>query len=396
MSRSKYGVFLLIIILFALGSGIYINKTHYSHEEVEDHTEISLWYVESSDFSGEFAKIADKYNKLEDNSKNNITVKTKSFESYDALDSALNKASIKALPDMVACNVDEAALFREKGYTLNPSRYFDDWNLDGLNEDLIKCATVKNKIIAIPYAADVELMLINTDCVADVDCVESFEGLCATAKDYYSAYGSPMFSITDYADFFRMAMAQFGEDFDGVSPRDTNNENCKHIYKLLAQNAFDRGLSSSQNTINDLVSGKIPCTIASSSFIMKSAPEIGKNIKVCVCPSMENGKQVYELDTECICICKTDENRQNASAEFLKWFISPEINEEFVSDSGYIPMSVKMKALKSSLAEFDGVKKAIATLESKGTHVNFAPNVDYFKNRDEFIYVMKLVMDSLS
>ena len=392
MSKFKYKIFIGIIILFCIVSGIYIYKTHYSPEKVEKSTEISLWYVKSNELYSGFADIADTYNKLESEERQDVSVKVKAFDSFAKLKAALEKAHSGAGPDMIACDANNAAILRKESYTISLSGYFDEWNSNGANKDFLKCATLGNALVGLPYAATVEVLIANTDFVNDADSAENFEQLCANANDYYKNSNAPMLAISDYAKFFKTAMAQLDEDFAAISPRDTESENCKYIYKLLAQTAFDRGISSSYDPIDDVIDGTIPCAIVSSSEVMERAEDMGSSIKIYPCPAMKDGEKIYVPDVETVCICKTDTNSQNASAEFLKWFISDEINCDFVSGSGYIPVSDTLKSTSSNYPVYKSLKTTIGDVKLEAQ----APNLAYVKNYEEFVYIMELVMESLS
>lgn len=392
MSKSKYKIFIAIIVLFCIVSGIYIYKTHYSPKEVEKFTGITLWYVENEESTVNFAKIADTYNKVDYENKQSVTVNAKSFDSFESLYEALGKVKDGEGPDMIACDANDAAILKNDSATIALSKYFDEWNNAGANDAFLKCATFGNSLIGLPYAADVDVMLVNTDFVSDIEKIESFEMLCDAAKEFYKNNESPMLSISDYARFFKTAMAQLGEDFVAISPRDTESENCKYIYKLLAQTAFDRGICSSYDPIGDVIDGSIPCTIVSSAEIMNRAKDMKSNIKVYACPPMENGSNISVPYVETVCICETNTNRENASAEFLKWFISDEVNVKFVSGSGYIPVTDTLNNTSSKHHVYDSLKKAMSDIELKAQ----APNLAYVENYDEFVYIMELVMESLS
>lgn len=397
MSRFKYNIFIVIIILFGIGSGFYIYKTHYSHEEVEKNTTVTLWYAEDDSLNACIPDIVDEFNAINDKDiRHNITVDVRSFENYAALKEALSFTRRSSGPDMIVCDANNAAVLKDGGYAAELSEYFDEWNSAEFNSDLVKCISVNGKLAAVPYAADLELMIVNEDFVSDADDISSLEDLCSTAENYYKNNSKPMFSVGDYAKFFRTTMAQFGEEFNAVSPRNTTNDNCKYIYKLLAQSAFDRGMISSDDPVKTVISGDVPCAIVSSSEIMAHASDMGKKIKIYACPCVEDGKQVYNLDVRGICICKTNSNRQNAAAEFIKWFISSDVNGEFVADNGYIPVRGTIDDLKSDKAIFAKLTKVISSLDRNAKHTDFAPNIEYVKNYDEFIDVMELVMDSLS
>lgn len=397
MSRFKYNIFIAIVVLFLLGSGIYIYSTHYSHSNVDQNTDVVLWYVEGDKLHDGFDDIAKEFNSLTDSiGRKNISVNTRGFVSYEAVDKALRNAEKDDLPDMIACDVNEAALLYDNGYTVKCSSYLDEWTSAEFNEDFIECASLKNQLITVPYAADVELMIVNTDIINVSGKIGSIEKMCALSKEYFAENESAMFTIADYARFFKTTMAQLGEDFDAVNPRYTDSKNCKSVYNLLAQTAYDRGLTVSDDPVASVISGEIPCAIVSSSDIMDRVAKLKHNIGVYPCPCLTSGKQTYSLDVEGICICKTDSNRQNASAEFIKWFTSREINHKFIADSGYIPAVGDMSALSSDHAIFTKVRKVINNLSSKYEHADYPPNLDYAKNYSEFTYAMQLVMDSLS
>lgn len=397
MSRFKYNIFIAIVVLFLIGSGIYIYNTHYSHSDVDANTDVILWYVKGDKLHDGFKDVAKEFNSLKDSiARKNINVTVRGFVSDEALMNALENVAKDDAPDMIACDVNQAALLYNSGYTVKCSPYIDEWTSAEFNEDFIECSTLKKQLITIPYAANVELMIVNTDEVSDAGKISSVEKLCNLSKKYYEENESAMFSIGDYARFFKTAMAQLGEDFDAVNPRYTSSQNCKTVYNLLAQTAYDRGLSVSDNPISTVINGDIPCAIVASSDIMEHAGKLKRNISIYPCPCMKNGEQVYSLEVEGICICKTDTNSQNASSEFIKWFTSKEINNKFVADSGYIPAVGDMSTLTSEYPIFDKVRKVINTLSCKNEHADYPPNLEYAKNYGEFTNVMQLVMDSLS
>lgn len=397
MSRFKYNIFIAIAALFLLGSGIYIYNTHYSHTNVDADTEVILWYVEGDRLHDGFADIAEEFNSLKDSiGKKKITVITRGFISDEAIEKALKNVDADDSPDMIACDTNEAALLYDSGYTVNCSPYIDEWTSAEFNDDFIECSTLKKHLISVPYAADIQLMIINTDKVSDIDKIVSIEKLCKRSKVYYSENGSAMLAIANYAKFFKTAMAQLGEDFDAVNPRYSDSKNCKSVYNLIAETAYDRGLTVSDKPVADVINGKIPCAIVSASDIMSKADKFGREVSVYPCPSMKNGEQVYSLDVEGICICKSDANRQNASSEFIKWFTSKEINQKFIADSGYIPAVGSMSTINSEYRVFGKVRDVINTISSKAEHADYPPNIDYAKNYGEFINAMQLVMDSLS
>lgn len=393
MSR-KYKIIIAIVLALLLGVGIYIGCRHNSRRSVSEQTDLILWYVEGDEFHDAFADIAEEYEQLKGSE--NVSLEARGFISFEAIEKALKSVKTDDAPDMIACDVNEAALLYESGRTKKCSEYITEWATEELNEDLIVCASIDDGLVTVPYAANTEMMIVNTEKISDADSIYSIEKLCRLSKKYYNENGNAMFTISDYAAFFKTAMAQLGESFDAVSPRYSDSKNCKKIYDLLAETAFDRGLCVSEDPVADVMKGKIPCAIVSATQIMSSAEKITDKVGVYPCPFMKGGEQVYSLEAEGICFCRTDENSRIATEEFVKWFLSKEINRRFIGDSGYCPAVGDMSALASDQPVFEKLKAVIYELSTFSKHADFPANADYAKNYGEFINAMQSVMDSLS
>lgn len=397
MARFKYNIFIAIAALFLIGSGIYIICNRNAHASEDEHTDLMLWYIKGDDLHDGFADIAKQFNNNNETiGRMDIDVSTRGFASFEKLQEALAAADDEESPDMISCSVNQAALLDSLGYIVNCSNYIEEWNAEEFHTDFIECATANKRLIAVPYAADVELMIVNKDVFPEAYKVNSIETLCEQSKNYYSQHGKALFTIGDYAQFFKIAMAQLGEDFNAVNPRYSGSANCKKIYSLIAQTAYDRGFVSCDDPVSAVIRGDVACAIVSASDIMENAGKFNRNIKIYECPRMEKGKQIYSLEVEGICVCNTDSVTQNACAEFIKWFTYKEINHAFVSDTGYIPAIGDMSAISSGYSVYNQVKQVVGNLNTKYEHVDYPPNADYAKNYSEFAYTMQLVMDSLS
>ena len=60
-------------------------------------------------------------------------------------------------------------------------------------------------------------------------------------------------------------------------------------------------------------------------------------------------------------VVKSDEKREYASVEFLKWFTDAQRNLQFSTESGYLPVKKEANSLKAlEAAELNGVAEALA------------------------------------
>lgn len=398
MSRIKYNLGLVIAAMLAVAGVIYIYFAHYAPYRPDEPQTLSLWYVNDDAMWGGFAGLCSEYNEG-DGGKYGITVSPRAFntdvELYDEV-CELIEADGK-LPDMIACDTDFAAYLEEKAVLADMDEYFDSWETSKYDEYMTKAASVGESLVAVPVAAETNVFIVNTDRFSDVSAVSNFEKLCSVSSEYYSRNSEGFFTISDYSLFFRSAMAQFGDTFDAVSPHDTDNENCKYIYKLLAETAYDRGFASSDNAAVYKVSeGKLPCAIVSSAEVMKYAGSLdGDNISFGAFPYMKDGKPVYIEKVTGIAILASDSTRERSAAMFIKWFASSDVNSRFVGDSGYAA-AVGTAAADSDSKVYGKLTQAVRALKEAGGRITYEASAEYSENSRNFDNVLRTIMSSLN
>lgn len=398
MSKIKYtlGIFLAVVLVVA--GAAYIYFTHYAPLKPDADTEVTVWFVNNDKMWQSFAGLADNYNKGE-GAKYGITVKTKAFDSqtelYKQLDKAIDEKG--SLPDMVVCDTDYAAFMAESGVLADLSAYFGNWEESNFSTEMTQAACVDGNLVAVPVAAQTDVVMINTKLFSDFSAISNFERLCSVADEYYSRNGSSFFTITDYSLFFRTAAAQFKDDFDAVSPHETSNKNCKYIYKLLAETAYNRGFGASgEDAAKQVGEGKLPCAIVSSVDVMRYAYAIDADtIDFAAYPCMKDGEPAYVEKVTGITMTASDSNSERASALFIRWFTSAETNSTFVGDSGYIPAAGAAVTV-SDYNIYSELQTAMAERRNNSERYTFAASAEYSVNSRNFDDILKTIMDSLN
>lgn len=398
MSKIKYtlGIFLAVVLVVA--GAAYIYFTHYAPLKPDADTEVTVWFVNNDKMWQSFAGLADNYNKGE-GAKYGITVKTKAFDSQTELYMQLDKAIDEkgSLPDMVVCDTDYAAFMAESGVLADLSAYFGNWEESNFSTEMTQAACVDGNLVAVPVAAQTDVVMINTKLFSDFSAISNFERLCSVADEYYSRNGSSFFTITDYSLFFRTAAAQFKDDFDAVSPHETSNKNCKYIYKLLAETAYNRGFGASgEDAAKQVGEGKLPCAIVSSVDVMRYAYAIDADtIDFAAYPCMKDGEPAYVEKVTGITMTASDSNSERASALFIRWFTSAETNSTFVGDSGYIPAAGAAVTV-SDYNIYSELQTAMAERRNNSERYTFAASAEYSVNSRNFDDILKTIMDSLN
>lgn len=398
MSKLKYSLGIILAVVLIAAGAVYIYFAHYAPLKPDEATEVTVWYVNNDKMWQNFAGLADNYSSGE-GKKYGITVKVKAFDSRTELYKDLNKAIEEkgALPDMVVCDTDYAAYMADKGVLADLSSYFGNWEASSFSEEIAEASSKNGTLVAVPIAAETEVFMVNTKIFPDISALSSFEKLCSVADEYYLRNGSSFFTVSDYSFFFRTAAAQLNDDFDAVSPYDTNNKNCKYIYKLLAEAAYNRGFEASGEDAAKMVGeGKYACAIVSSPEVMRYAYAINADdIEFATYPCMKDGEPAYVEKVTGITMTASDSDSERASAMFIRWFTSAEVESAFVGDSGYIlPTGAAV-----SVSDFDiysELQTAMAERRNKSEHYTYEASAEYSVNSRNFDDILNTIMDSLN
>lgn len=398
MSKLKYSLGIILAVVLIAAGAVYIYFAHYAPLKPDEATEVTVWYVNNDKMWQNFAGLADNYSSGE-GKKYGITVKVKAFDSRTELYKDLNKAIEEkgALPDMVVCDTDYAAYMADKGVLADLSSYFGNWEASSFSEEIAEASSKDGTLVAVPIAAETEVFMVNTKIFPDISALSSFEKLCSVADEYYLRNGSSFFTVSDYSFFFRTAAAQLNDDFDAVSPYDTNNKNCKYIYKLLAEAAYNRGFEASGEDAAKMVGeGKYACAIVSSPEVMRYAYALdADDIEFATYPCMKDGEPAYVEKVTGITMTASDSDSERASAMFIRWFTSAEVESAFVGDSGYIlPTGAAV-----SVSDFDiysELQTAMAERRNKSEHYTYEASAEYSVNSRNFDDILNTIMDSLN
>lgn len=398
MSKLKYSLGIILAVVLIAAGAVYIYFAHYAPLKPDEATEVTVWYVNNDKMWQNFAGLADNYSSGE-GKKYGITVKVKAFDSRTELYKDLNKAIEEkgALPDMVVCDTDYAAYMADEGVLADLSSYFGNWEASSFSEEIAEASSKDGTLVAVPIAAETEVFMVNTKIFPDISALSSFEKLCSVADEYYLRNGSSFFTVSDYSFFFRTAAAQLNDDFDAVSPYDTNNKNCKYIYKLLAEAAYNRGFEASGEDAAKMVGeGKYACAIVSSPDVMRYAYALNADdIEFATYPCMKDGEPAYVEKVTGITMTASDSDSERASAMFIRWFTSAEVESAFVGDSGYI-LSTGAAVSASDFDIYSELQTAMAERRNKSEHYTYEASAEYSVNSRNFDDILNTIMDSLN
>lgn len=398
MTKRRIG-FLIIALLFVLAAiAVCIYYVSSTAEVTPAVKEISLWYINDGAPWSELENCVKSFNSGE-GTEQGITVLVRSFANEEQLKTELerNDSEKGELPQLIICDTDFSAWLYEQGMVTDIGSLIDDPGSMGIRSKYLSASKYGDKLVAMPIAAETDVLIYNTELLSETDSLSGFEQLCTVANEYYTENKAGFFTIQDYASFFKTACAQLGESFDGVSPHDTDSQTCKYVYNCLAETAYNRGYCTYGENAAALVGrGELPCAIVSSTDVMYSAGIIdAENVEFAAYPVMSSGKAVLNERVTGISIVSSDEGEYDAAEQFVRWFVSKDVNIKFISDSGFITASGTMpdnalNILYSKLAE-------TIKLQSDGTErVEDTASAEYFINSRSFNTTIKTIMESFN
>ncbi len=398
MSKIKYRLAVAAALALLLGGVIYIYFAHYAQFKPDEPQTLSVWYVNDDAMWSGFNAMCGKYNET-DGADCGIKVSAKAFDTqkqlYDSVEEALAGDGEK--PDILVCDTDFAAWLDDESKLADMDKYFSSWETSSYDKSMTAAAKSSKGLASVPIAAETNVFVVNTSLFADSEAISSFEKLCSVADEYYKRSSKSFFTISDYSLFFRDAVAQLGEKFDGVSPHDTDSDNCKYIYKLLAETAYDRGFTSAGgNAAKKLADGDIAAAIISSADLMKYADKLSTDTFEFVSfPYMKDGKPAYTQKVTGMTILASDTTREKSAVEFLRWITSQKNNSSFVGDSGYLA-AIGNESSSSEFAIYEELMDAVDAMRKEGESTSTAASAEYSVNSRNFDNVMNTIMNSLN
>lgn len=195
-----------------------------------------------------------------------------------------------------------------------------------------------------------------------IEQLGTWEGILAAADVYYNWTdaktlkehdGGALFGLDSSANYFYIGARQLGlEIVDAKEEKFVFNEEVLRklwdtFYVPMVKGEF---AALGRFRSDDVKTGDLLCFVGASTsaayFPLQVTKETGESYEidayVSCYPIFEDGEATVIQQGAGMCISKSDEKHEYASAEFLKWFTDPERNLDFAFDSsGYFPVTVK-------------------------------------------------------
>ncbi len=320
----------------------------------------------------------------------NIIVKHKAFVSVDDINDNLIRSSqgdagSHPMPDAFITYKGIGKRVNRNYKLINFEDYYTKEEIKEYVDDFINVGYIeednKNKLVMFPIAKSSDILLINnTEFVkfmnatdVEYEDLKKYESLVKVAEKYYlytdsltpeKDDGKALFGIDSVPNYFFVSLKQLGVDMltseNGNTVLNLSKENARKIWNnyyvpVVKGHAGKQGNFVSEDIkIGKLIVGLSYTTSASyfpkKTYVDEVITEI--NLKVMHSPYMKDGSQFFINQGGGIFAVDTNEKKNKACIEFIKWITKKENNMNFTIRSSYFPVS-KDSIKKDAISKYE-------------------------------------------
>lgn len=354
MKKSVFVILTVLILVFIITG---CNKKNDPHNPVT----LTMWHVYGSQTESPLNDRINEFNNTVGKEKG-IVVNVVSVSSSSAIDEALtlaakNTPGVPGLPDLFTAYPRVAEII---GYDnlLDWNDYFSENEKESFVSEFITEGYFEDKLLMLPIAKSTELLFLNQTLFdrfssfanLNTESLSTYEGLFDACKKYYDwSNGQDMFQINDFYHYCLAGMAAFNEEFIKDGKLNLENDAFRKIWEPMAQAGIYGGLCLGDGYASDRwKTGEIIANTGSTAGILylrdyvTHADNTTMDIKTSVLayPYFKNGKNTVVHRGGGLFALKNEEEQKNKSAAiFAKWLTEKENNLNFVTKSGYLPVT---------------------------------------------------------
>ena len=364
-------------------------------------TVITVWTYYNGDQLDSFNKLVDQFNSTVGKEKGfqveSSSQGTVNDLEQNVMDAAEGKVGASDMPNIFAAYADTAYELDQKGLVVDIGKYLTDDEKKLYIESFLDEGDFSGdgSIKIFPTAKSTEVLFLNdtdwepfaNDTGATYEDLATIEGIVETAQKYYEWTDAQTDTPDDGKAFFgRDAMANYmlvGAKQLGVTIFDVENGTMKlNFDEETARKLWDnyyvpfvKGYFAAEGRFrsDDIKTGTIISCIGSTSSATFFPNKVSTseteshdiNVKVLPTPIFEGGESVAVQQGAGMVVTSTTEEKEQACAEFLKWFTQPENNIAFSVGSGYLPVTHEandMKKIEANAPSISDSMKNILTV----------------------------------
>ena len=396
MKNRNIIIFLIAVLLFCTSCSNAVTK-----EEVP--TTITVWHVYDGQTDSPLNDLIDQFNQTVGKQKQ-INVQVTSVSNTNTihelvLAAANEEPGAPELPDLFISYPKTVLALPDDSILVDYKDYFSEEELSDFIPAFIEEGTIDDHLVIFPVAKSTEIMFINQtifdrfsqETGISMEDLDTWEGLYKAAETYAEWSDAQTPDIPGDAkamfvhDYFQVGVESLGEDFF-QGDKLAFGPVFQTVWEPLAQAAFKGGVwlkggyaTESIRTGESIVSVASSASILYYSDVVTYSDNTSEDITIVSrpCPVFENGEKLVMQRGAGFCTVRSTPEREQAAVTFLKWLTEPEHNVEFVTRTGYMP--VTKSAFENELP------KAIEELESAKYVSLYQAYLDTQKNYEFYV-----------
>ena len=334
---------------------------------------LTLWHVYGGQVDSPLNKIIDRFNDTY-GKEEGIYVQVTSVSNTNTIHEAVlaagkNEPGAAELPDIFVSYPKTVLSLPDSSILVDYKKYFTEDELSKYFPEFIEEGMIDDKLLVFPVAKSTEIMFVNktlfdrfaAETGADEKDLATWEGLFKMAKQYteWTDAKTPdikndgkSFFVHDYHfNYFQVGCESLGEKFFAENDNKgslTFGPQFKRVWRPYADAAISGGIWLREGYATEpLRTGGAIVSMASSASVLYYEDvvtyenNVSEPIEVAAHPApiFEGGEKLVMQRGAGFCITKSTEEREKAAADFIKWLTEPENNVEFVTKTGYMPVT---------------------------------------------------------
>lgn len=355
-------------------------------QKEEPPTTITVWHVYGGQADSPLNDLIDQFNETV-GKEQKINVQVTSVSNTNTihelvLSAANEEPGASELPDLFVSYPKTVMALPDDSILVDYRDYFTEEELSSFLPAFVEEGTVHGRLVVLPVAKSTEIMFINKTIFdrfsqatgVKMEDLDTWEGLFQAAETYaaWTDAQTPdvpgdakfMFVHDYYFNYFQVGAESLGEDFFRGDELAFGSA-FEKAWEPLAQAALQGGVwlkggyaTASLRTGDSIVSVASSASILYYSDVVTYPDNTSEEITIVSrpCPVFEEGEKLVMQRGAGFCTVRSTQEREQAAVTFLKWLTEPEHNVEFVTRTGYMP--VTREAFEQELP------KAIEGLES--------------------------------
>lgn len=378
--RDRTFLFLLLaVLLLCAGCSGTVKKE-------ETPTTITVWHVYGGQTDSPLNDLIEEFNQTV-GKEQQINVQVTSVSNTNTihelvLAAANGEPGASELPDLFVSYPKTVMALPDDSILVDYRDYFSEEELAAFLPAFVEEGTVNDRLVVLPVAKSTEIMFINKTIFdrfsqatgVTMEDLDTWEGLFRAAE-IYAAWtdgqtpdipgdAKAMFVHDYYFNYFQVGAQSLGEDFF-QGDKLAFGPAFRTAWGPLAQAAIQGGVWLKGGYATESIrTGDSIVSVASSASILYYSDEVtypdntSEEITIVSrpCPVFEDGENLVMQRGAGFCTVRSTPEREQAAVTFLKWLTEPEHNVDFVTQTGYMP--VTRAAFETQLP------KAIEGLES--------------------------------